>query len=194
MVTWWPLNVDGSDIFGGFSDVSGLSSEITMAEYRNGNEKKNHVQKVPGMHKVSDVTLKRGVVNSKDLWTWINQVRTQGIAGKRDVVITLLDEAAPRDKMALYPLDGERMLLDYVSQPSGRTMLEVYGHGPGRVLVNGRLIDEWDGVLPRSLFPASRRLQGEQQAEQHRPGRDRLLRCHALRHERERSRICKGRF
>ncbi|MGB8166513.1 MAG: phage tail protein, partial [Chthoniobacteraceae bacterium] len=33
---------------GGFSDVSGLSNEITIAEYRNGNEKPNHVRKVPG--------------------------------------------------------------------------------------------------------------------------------------------------
>jgi phage tail-like protein len=78
---------------GGFSDVSGLSNEITIAEYRNGNEKTNHVRKVPGVHKVGDVTLKRGIVNSSDLWDWITQTRTQGIAGKRSVVITLHDEA-----------------------------------------------------------------------------------------------------
>ena len=78
---------------GGFSDVSGLSNEITIAEYRNGNDRPNHVRKVPGVHKVGDVTLKRGIVNSTDLWTWITQTNTQGIAGKRDVVITLRDEA-----------------------------------------------------------------------------------------------------
>ena len=78
---------------GGFSDVSGLSNEITIAEYRNGNDKPNHVRKVPGIHKVGDVTLKRGIVNSSDLWSWISQTRTQGIAGKRTVVITLRSEA-----------------------------------------------------------------------------------------------------
>ena len=78
---------------GGFSDVSGLSNEITIAEYRNGNEKTNHVRKVPGVHKIGDVTLKRGIVSSSDLWDWITQTRTQGIAGKRSVVITLRDEA-----------------------------------------------------------------------------------------------------
>ena len=78
---------------GGFSDVSGLTNETTIAEYRNGNEKVNHVRKVPGVHKVGDVTLKRGIVNSSDLWAWINQTRTQGIAGKRTVVITLRDES-----------------------------------------------------------------------------------------------------
>jgi phage tail-like protein len=78
---------------GGFSDVSGLGTEITIAEYRNGNERPNHVRKVPGIHKVSDVTLKRGIVSSRDLWEWISQTRNEGVAGKRTVVITLHDEA-----------------------------------------------------------------------------------------------------
>ena len=78
---------------GGFSDVSGLGTEITIAEYRNGNERPNHVRKIPGIHKVSDVTLKRGIVNSNDLWSWITQTRNEGVAAKRTVVITLRDEA-----------------------------------------------------------------------------------------------------
>ncbi len=78
---------------GGFSDVSGLSNEITIAEYRNGNEKVNHVRKVPGIHKVGDVTLKRGIVSSADLWAWITLTRTQGVEAKRTVVITLRNEA-----------------------------------------------------------------------------------------------------
>ena len=87
------VNIDGQEAFGGFSDVSGLSTDITVAEYRNGNEKENHVRKVPGMHKVSDVTLKRGIVNSTDLWAWVNDVRHNGPSAKRTVVITMLDEA-----------------------------------------------------------------------------------------------------
>ena len=78
---------------GGFSDVSGLTSEITIAEYRNGNDRPNHVRKVPGVHKTGDVTLKRGVVNSSDLWEWITQTHTTSIAAKRTVVITLRDES-----------------------------------------------------------------------------------------------------
>ncbi len=64
-----------------------------MAEYRNGNDKENHVRKVAGIHKVSDVTLKRGILNSKTLFDWISQTRTQGPAAQRNVTITLLDEA-----------------------------------------------------------------------------------------------------
>jgi phage tail-like protein len=77
---------------GGFSDVSGLGTEMTVAEYRNGNDAENHVRKVPGVHKVADVTLKRGIVNSADLWQWIDDVRRTGINAQRQVVITLRDE------------------------------------------------------------------------------------------------------
>lgn len=78
---------------GGFSDVSGLGTEMTIAEYRNGNDAENHVRKIPGVHKVSDVTLKRGIVNSSDLWDWIDDVRRNGPEAQRDVTITLRDEA-----------------------------------------------------------------------------------------------------
>ncbi|MDQ8021927.1 phage tail protein [Uliginosibacterium sp. H1] len=87
------VEFDGGEVFGGFSDVSGIGTEVTVAEYRNGNEKENHVRKVAGIHKVSDVTLKRGILNSKSLWDWLAATRTQGPAAQRSVVITLLDEA-----------------------------------------------------------------------------------------------------
>ena len=54
------VNFDGGEEFGGFSDVSGIGTEVTVAEYRAGNDKENHVRKVAG-YKVSDVTLKRGM-------------------------------------------------------------------------------------------------------------------------------------
>lgn len=79
---------------GGFSDVSGLSAEFTMAEYRYGNDREEHVRKIPGVEKIGDVTLKRGVVNSSDLWSWVEQVRTRGPEAKRTVVITMLSESS----------------------------------------------------------------------------------------------------
>jgi phage tail-like protein len=84
-------------VSGGFSDVSGLGSEITVAEYRNGNSKENHVQKVPGLRKNTDVTFKRGVVNSKDFLDWLNDVNVRGTLAKRDVTVTLQDETHERD-------------------------------------------------------------------------------------------------
>lgn len=82
----------GGGVTGGFSDVSGLVTEMTVAEYREGSDKENHVRKIPGMHKVGDVTLKRGLVGSRDLFDWIKATRTEGYKAKRNVVITLQDE------------------------------------------------------------------------------------------------------
>ena len=85
---------DGSEgsIIGGFSDVSGLGMEVNYSEYRNGNERFNTSRKVPNTHKVDDVTLKRGLVGSNDLFEWIKGVR-DGTADPRNISITLLDEA-----------------------------------------------------------------------------------------------------
>ena len=68
---------DGSEgtIVGGFSDVSGLGVDVSYAEYRNGNEKVNTVRKIPNTHKNDDVTLKRGLVGSDDLFQWVKGVR-----------------------------------------------------------------------------------------------------------------------
>jgi len=74
------------------SDVSGLSTEITASEYRTGADAENHVRKIPGLHKVGDVTLKRGVISSKDFWDWIRDTRTKGPAAKRTVTISLKSE------------------------------------------------------------------------------------------------------
>jgi len=78
---------------GGFSDVSGLETDIHISEYRDGNDPEPHVRKIPGTHKVGDVTLKRGVVDSTDLWKWMTDTRTIGVAAQQDVVITLQDES-----------------------------------------------------------------------------------------------------
>jgi phage tail-like protein len=85
---------DGSEgtVIGGFSDVSGLGVDVSYSEYRNGNEKFNTMRKIPNTHKLDDVTLKRGVVGSDELFAWLKTVR-DGSADPRQVTITLLDEA-----------------------------------------------------------------------------------------------------
>jgi len=83
---------DPGQIVGGFSDVSGLGVEVSYSEYRNGNERFNTVRKVPNTHKLDDVTLKRGLVGSTDLFEWVKTVR-DGTADPRQVSITMLDEA-----------------------------------------------------------------------------------------------------
>jgi phage tail-like protein len=82
---------DTSQTIGGFSDVSGLGTEMTLMEYRNGNEKNNHVRKVPGLHKAADATFKRGIVGANNFWAWIKATRTSP-ATQRTVTVSLLDE------------------------------------------------------------------------------------------------------
>ena len=87
------VSFDGSELFGGFSDVSGIGNEIAIAEYRFGNDLENHVRKVAGITKCDDVTLKRGILDSQTLFDWIDQARTQGPDAQKTVKITLQDEA-----------------------------------------------------------------------------------------------------
>src|SRR6476659_10041784 len=84
---------DNAEAFGGFSEVSGLGTELTIAEYRNGNDLENHGRKVVGKHKVNDATFKRGIINSKDIWAWFNAAYTGGPSVKKNVQVTLRDEA-----------------------------------------------------------------------------------------------------
>jgi len=82
-----------SRAIGGFSEVSGLGFEITPVDCRPGAAQENFARKYPGVYKATDVTLKRGVVSSTDLFDWMEGVRTRGILGRKDsVVITLLNE------------------------------------------------------------------------------------------------------
>lgn len=82
----------GGPIDGGFSDVSGLGNEINFSEYREGTAKVNTVTKVPNTNKLDEVTLKRGLVGSTDIFTWLSAVR-DGAYQPRTVTIVMLDEA-----------------------------------------------------------------------------------------------------
>ena len=76
----------------GFQECSGIGMEVTVAEYRNGNERENSVRKITGLNKSTDVTLKRGVVGSLNLYQWLNQIRNGDQTAYRTVVIQLQNE------------------------------------------------------------------------------------------------------
>jgi len=83
-------NTDGVDA--GFQEISGIGMEVTVAEYRNGNEKENSVRKVTGLNKSTDVTMKRGVIGSLNLYRWLDQIRNGDQTAFRNVVIQLQNE------------------------------------------------------------------------------------------------------
>jgi len=86
---------DEKSILAGFQEVSGLGAEVSVAEYRAGNSRENVPIKVFGLGKTADVTMKRGVVGSTDLFEWMQAVR-DGDRSKeqyfRTVTVTLMAE------------------------------------------------------------------------------------------------------
>lgn len=81
---------DGPDA--GFQEVSGLGMEVTVTEYRNGNDKENSVRKITGLNKTTDVALKRGVIGSLSLYAWLDQIRNGDQKASRTVTIHLQNE------------------------------------------------------------------------------------------------------
>lgn len=73
-----------------FSEVSGLQSEIEVIEYRSGSEP-SHVRKLPGLRKYANITLKRGVIQSDDLWQW-HKAALDGTVERRSGSIILLED------------------------------------------------------------------------------------------------------
>src|SRR3954465_11143270 len=76
----------------GFQECSGVGMEVTVSEYRNGNEKENAVRKITGLNKSTDVTLKRGVIGSLNRYNWLNQSPNGDENALRTVVVHLQNE------------------------------------------------------------------------------------------------------
>ena len=76
----------------GFQEVSGIGMEVTVSEYRNGNERENSVRKITGINKSTDVTLKRGVIGSLNLYQWLHEIRDGSPRALRNVTVQLQNE------------------------------------------------------------------------------------------------------
>jgi phage tail-like protein len=76
----------------GFQELSGIGMEVTLSEYRNGNSKENSVMKITGMNKSTDVTMKRGVIGSLNLYRWLDDIRNGNQAALKTVTISLQNE------------------------------------------------------------------------------------------------------
>ena len=76
----------------GFQEMSNVGMEVTVSEYRNGNEKENSVRKITGLNKATDVTMKRGVIGSLNLYQWLDDIRNGNQGALRNVVIQLQNE------------------------------------------------------------------------------------------------------
>lgn len=75
-----------------FQEVSGLQVEMEELKYRSGDSKSFGVMKMPGMMKVGNVTMKKGVYKGDNkFWDWFNEIKMNTIK-RKPVTISLLDE------------------------------------------------------------------------------------------------------
>lgn len=94
----WPLpkfyfsvTIDGAEY--AFQEVSGLETETQVIEYRAGDSKQFSTIKMPGIAKVGNVTLKKGIVpHDSNFLAWYSTIKMNTIK-RTTVVIKLLDES-----------------------------------------------------------------------------------------------------
>jgi phage tail-like protein len=93
----WPLpkfyfsvNIDGTDY--PFQEVSGLETETQILEYRHSNSKQFSTIKMPGIQKVGNITLKKGIfVKDNNFFKWYSAIKMNTIK-RITVIVKLLDE------------------------------------------------------------------------------------------------------
>jgi phage tail-like protein len=87
------VEIDGVGKFG-FSEVSGLTTDTNIIEYREGNEVadgESTTRKLPGIIKYNNIVLKRGFTKDLSAYKWRLLV-IQGKTSRASGSITLLDE------------------------------------------------------------------------------------------------------
>ena len=76
----------------GFTEVTGLDMQVEAIEYREGSSPEYSKIKMPGMHKFSNITLKRGTIQGdSEFYKWINTISLT-VSERRDIIISLLNE------------------------------------------------------------------------------------------------------
>lgn len=86
------IEIDGIQA-AGFSEVSIAPTMTDVVEYREGTDA-THVRKLSGLTKHGNVTLKRGVTGSLELFNWHKQIVSgQLAANRKKVVIVVQDES-----------------------------------------------------------------------------------------------------
>lgn len=88
------FSIECGSLTGFFTEISGLGSETeTITHKIMGKNNTEISRKIPGRLKWGDITLKRGMTNNMDFWTWRKQVEDGDVAGARkDGTIYMYDQ------------------------------------------------------------------------------------------------------
>jgi phage tail-like protein len=85
------VEIEGVTV-GAFKNVEGLDSETEVIEYQDGDD--IIARKRPGRTKYSNVTLKRGYINTDELWKWRKKVIEGKVERKSGSVILCADDGS----------------------------------------------------------------------------------------------------
>ena len=85
------LEIDGI-ARAGFTEVSGLTSDTDVIDYREGNDPTLMVRKLPGTVKGVNLVLKMGRTKDRSFWDWRKKI-VNGQIDRRSVDVILRDEA-----------------------------------------------------------------------------------------------------
>jgi phage tail-like protein len=86
---------------GYFTEIGGLSSEHEIIEHKVVDQQgRDLILKIPGRLKWGDITLKRGITSSMDIWDWRAEVEAGDMgAARRNGSVTMFDTTgAPKAK------------------------------------------------------------------------------------------------
>jgi len=83
----------GGVIQGFFTECSGIGSEHEVIEHKVTSNGKEIIMKIPGRLKWENITLKRGITSSMDIWKWRKDVEDGKVdSARRDGSILMFDQ------------------------------------------------------------------------------------------------------
>ncbi|WP_199565680.1 phage tail protein [Spongiactinospora rosea] len=83
---------------GAFQEVTGLGAQLEVVNYAEGG-RNDSVRQLPLRHSWNRITLKRGVVRDRLLWSWYQTGLADSLGARRDGAVIVLD-ASGRPAMA----------------------------------------------------------------------------------------------
>lgn len=110
------LSIEGDRIVGLFTECTGIGSEHEVVDHDVVDEKGLPFKmKLPGRLKWENITLKRGITTTMDVWDWRNAIEKGDVEGNRfSGSITMLDA----ELKAVAQWDFERAWPSKISGPS----------------------------------------------------------------------------
>ncbi len=124
------VEIDGL-IIAGFSEVSGLQLETETEEYREGGVN-DHVHKLPKISKQTNISLKKGITDSDDLWKWYRETVSGNIERKSGCIILIDSEGNDQWRWEFedaYPVKWEGPALNAGSPATAIETLDLAHNG-----------------------------------------------------------------